>query len=813
MHTILRDEAEVESLLPGNRSFSIGGLFDIFTSPEQESVNPQIGIHFLEAYRFALDEINKNKSILYGFELKENYLTTERWDLFIKKIIEDYFVLGEAPTAVGPYESSTAAELSIVTSGISFPLVSYAASFDEVDEAKASHFFRTVPTDSFRVIAAVELMKELGWNFVSIISSHAQSGDNMARDFSKKISKFEICHSTHRSLPNRAEQSEYQKAIKFAAADPRAKGLVLFTSLNDSIGLLTEIRALNLTNRFYIVSATGMTNYVEVTNGNEAILEGSVSLEYATTEMQKFRDHFLKLNPTSRKEDEFKLFWEQTFGCKMKSSGSKQDKRPNCTESEKLAPGKGYYPNTPIKSVIDSIYALALANKHVIERKCSKNGFCNWKPDESHYYIKELANFLRSNTFTDYTLNFTNPITQKDPYLVEYEVLNYVKSSSGFENRKIGKWSLRRSEDGKSGADYLSSNETGTLVFDASAVTWKKGKQNAVSSCRLPCPGGQIYRRNNGFRKKCCWKCIPCKDNQITDNNICKTCNGESKPDQDRKTCITIPRRQFKSHRTSNIAVRVYVTISAFGILATIFVTAVFIKNNNKRIVRASGRDLCYFILAGIVLAFVVPFTYYVEPSIYVCAIRSVLPGMAFCMCYSPLFLKTNRIYRIFRNAQTSVTQPPLVSPQSQLIILSGIICVQILLGVAWSLSSSNNITKTFIPASRDFIIWYCDDGMAPLLLNLLLSVVFMICCTWYAFKTRNFPKNYNESKYIGITMYITCICWAVFFAYLLHFKPTRELHPHAPNVHHFDIDRYLESDWPIRAKDETPIVPMPCKS
>ncbi|MCP4927536.1 MAG: hypothetical protein GY918_00580, partial [Gammaproteobacteria bacterium] len=132
-------------------------------------------------------------------------------------------------------------------------------------------------------------------------------------------------------------------------------------------------------------------------------------------------------------------------------------------------------------------------------------------------------------------------------------------------------------------------------------------------------------------------------------------------------------------------------------------------------------------------------------------------------MCYSPLFLKTNRIYRIFRNAQTSITQPPLISPQSQLIILSGIICVQILLGVAWSLSSSNNITKTFIPASRDFIIWYCDDGMAPLLLNLLLSVVFMICCTWYAFKTRNFPKNYNESKYIGITMYITCICWAVF--------------------------------------------------
>ena len=48
--------------------------------------------------------------------------------------------------------------------------------------------------------------------------------------------------------------------------------------------------------------------------------------------------------------------------------------------------------------------------------------------------------------------------------------------------------------------------------------------------------------------------------------------------------------------------------------------------------------------------------------------------------------------------------------------------------------------------------------------LNLTLSVIFMISSTILAFKTRNFPKNYNESKYIGITLYITCVSWALFF-------------------------------------------------
>ena len=49
------------------------------------------------------------------------------------------------------------------------------------------------------------------------------------------------------------------------------------------------------------------------------------------------------------------------------------------------------------------------------------------------------------------------------------------------------------------------------------------------------------------------------------------------------------------------------------------------------------------------------------------------------------------------------------------------------------------------------------------LVLNLALSVVFMILCTVLAFKTRHFPKNYNEAKYIGITLYLSCVAWAVF--------------------------------------------------
>ena len=57
------------------------------------------------------------------------------------------------------------------------------------------------------------------------------------------------------------------------------------------------------------------------------------------------------------------------------------------------------------------------------------------------------------------------------------------------------------------------------------------------------------------------------------------------------------------------------------------------------------------------------------------------------------------------------------------------------------------------VAAGGSHVNVHCKAGDSPiiLVLNLSLSVVFMILCTVLAFKTRRFPKNYNEAKYIGM--------------------------------------------------------------
>jgi len=41
--------------------------------------------------------------------------------------------------------------------------------------------------------------------------------------------------------------------------------------------------------------------------------------------------------------------------------------------------------------------------------------------------------------------------------------------------------------------------------------------------------------------------------------------------------------------------------------------------------------------------------------------------------------------------------------------------------------------------------------------------MILIILCTVQAVKARKIPENFNEAKYIGFTMYSTCIVWLAF--------------------------------------------------
>lgn len=56
-----------------------------------------------------------------------------------------------------------------------------------------------------------------------------------------------------------------------------------------------------------------------------------------------------------------------------------------------------------------------------------------------------------------------------------------------------------------------------------------------------------------------------------------------------------------------------------------------------------------------------------------------------------------------------------------------------------------------------------CNVPDAYFLVSLIYDGTLIVLCTVYAVKARQVPENFNEAKFIGFTMYTTCIVWLAF--------------------------------------------------
>jgi metabotropic glutamate receptor 3 len=94
--------------------------------------------------------------------------------------------------------------------------------------------------------------------------------------------------------------------------------------------------------------------------------------------------------------------------------------------------------------------------------------------------------------------------------------------------------------------------------------------------------------------------------------------------------------------------------------------------------VQASGRELSFVLLGGILLCYLNTFALLAKPMILTCTIQRLGVGSGFSIIYGALLTKTNRISRIFDSASRSAKRPSFISPKSQVVITSCIIGFQV---------------------------------------------------------------------------------------------------------------------------------------
>ena len=729
-------------------------------------IQRQRGIMYVEAILFAVDRINQNNgSFLYGNKLWPVIHDTCADRLFFKssivRTIQSY-----AQGVIGPGNSDDSTMATIIFSLWGKTIISYGATSQELsDRSKYPWMFRTVPTDEHRVKIMLDLAKRFNWTYVSFIYSYGSYGERGSFLFKQEATAAKICIPTLVKLPQNGNEADYKDAILKVLANGKTTVIYLFLSERDLKGFLQV--AENMKDQLHNITLLGTEAWggrVSVVQEAQNVANGALTIQTQTNEVEEFKRYFLSLRPENNKRNIwFKEFWEDLFNCTI--SHNNQSLLKPCTGNESLRPEFGYYTNTPVLAVINAVYAYAHTFKEVLEERCIRKNISGTVCVHADKVLKKHTNRMHIYRILK-RIKFKEPFRNRTFYFNKngavdegYDILNFHKGSVSdqYTYSKIGEWRDLASKT-RNSSDIT---DWKNIYFNSYKISWKtKNLKPPISVCSLPCSFDKIAVYKDTLR--CCWDCKDCPENSIIINNTCILCTMDNIPDSSLKYCKKLPRRYTGiQNRAASQQVYVLLAFIVAGICHTFLAMVLLLKNFNERFIKASGRELCLNMMIGIMAAYISPIVFIMKPSAIVCALQRFVIGFSFTLCYAPLMLKLIRIYRIFSNAKVRSDRPTLISPQSQICISVGLSLISILIGLASVVGEKPKIIEVY-PSHREFIVQRCELTTFTIIFNLLYSSVLMMMSSWYAFKTRMFPKNYNETKYIGFTVYSTCLILAL---------------------------------------------------
>ncbi|XP_061327457.1 metabotropic glutamate receptor 1 isoform X1 [Pezoporus flaviventris] len=755
----------------------IGALFSVHHQPPAEKVperkcgeiREQYGIQRVEAMFHTLDKINADPVLLpnitLGSEIRDSCwhssVALEQSIEFIRdslisirddrdggtRCVSDSQPQPQGrlkkPIAgvIGPGSSSVAIQVQNLLQLFDIPQIAYSAtSIDLSDKTLYKYFLRVVPSDTLQARAMLDIVKRYNWTYVSAVHTEGNYGESGMEAFKELAAQEGLCIAHSDKIYSNAGEKSFDRLLrKLRERLPKARVVVCFCEGMTVRGILIAMRRLGVLGEFLLIGSDGWADRDEVIEGYEPEANGGITIKLQSPEVLSFDDYYLKLRlDTNTRNPWFPEFWQHRFQCRIPGHPLENPNfQKNCTGNESLE--ENYVQDSKMGFVINAIYAMAHGLQNMHHSLCPGHvGLCDaMKPIDG----SKLLEFLLKSSFIGVSGEEVW-FDEKGDAPGRYDIMNlqYIEPNR-YDYVLIGTW------------------HEGVLNIDDYRIQMNKSGM-VRSVCSEPCLKGQIKVIRKG-EVSCCWICTACKENEfVQDEFTCKACELGWWPNADLAGCEPIP---VKYLQWSNIESIVAVVFSCLGILVTMFVTLIFVLYRDTPVVKSSSRELCYIILAGIFLGYVCPFTLIAKPTTTSCYLQRLLVGLSSAMCYSALVTKTNRIARILAGSKKKICtrKPRFMSAWAQVVIASILISVQLTLVITLIILEPPMPILSYPSIKEVYLI--CNTSNLGVVAPVGYNGLLIMSCTYYAFKTRNVPANFNEAKYIAFTMYTTCIIWLAF--------------------------------------------------
>ena len=350
-----------------------------------------------------------------------------------------------------------------------------------------------------------------------------------------------------------------------------------------------------------------------------------------------------------------------------------------------------------------------------------------------------------------------------DPISASYDIVKFQRGPKSTEK------ALRKVIVG-----FWNKDSTPNLQINASNIRLNCSL-NSVSGPVSPCAPECLPGTMKAITTPCCWDCIECPQRTISiehGSSSCIECDTESKPNEGRTKCEKLPIINITLTSATGISITV---VASIGFVLTLLVCASYIKFYDTPIVKASTREVSVMLLFGIAGLFGLCVVELRQPSEFLCRVTNVWRYSALTVCITVLFLKLMRITGVFELDKLAQLLKPCFKTAKR----QGI-SILVINSAAFSLIA---LWMAFDPPGRQKIIrldeyiffvckpFYTNTGFSLFITVCAFILTVALLCTYYAFKARGIPENFNETKYIAFSMYILLLSSLAYYPVVFNFE------------------------------------------
>ncbi|KHN75671.1 Metabotropic glutamate receptor 7 [Toxocara canis] len=583
------------------------------------------------------------------------------------------------------------------------PQVSYSSTGAELSEKpRFEYFSRVVPPDNLQATAMAHLVTALGWTYVHAVAVTGSYGERGIDSFRAAATERGVCidGDVHK-ISRRWSDSHYRELILRMRGTRKARGVVMFVDEDHLRRILAKLDQMiqedpTLGNYFWFVASDSWGIKQSVVSGYEAIASGAITIAPDLRTVPGFNVYFKSLGPSNTFLREY---WD-SLNC--------TNTHANFGECF-IDLGITFEQEAYVPSVVDAVNVVARALHRYVKSSCGKLTFekCNvsrigFEGSRLQKYYRNVslspgspplidANGDGIGKYSIYQLNDHGRYTKVGKWIAGKEFhLDIGRVRNGLK-----KWaaplplSVCSTECDRG---YYRAYQDQTCCWTCIPCDVTTSIIPNETSC-VQCPLGEVPNTNldacnpippTTLEYDSPWVVLPAAFSTLgiaatlfvvsnvievtivpirtkhavglvfrcdvqpplypTKQGSCVQCPLGEVPNTNLDACNPIPPTTLEYDSPWVVLPAAFSTL---GIAATLFVVSVFVRYSSTPVVMASGRELCYCMLTGISLCYVVTFVLVSKPTVSICAASRVLIGLSMSAIYAAILTKTNRLARI----------------------------------------------------------------------------------------------------------------------------------------------------------------------